>query len=142
MEKEMGESRDAASYLRGQVTPEFIIIIAALLIILGIMLVAYRGFEEQTSITKERLEAERIARSLANAINWVEQAGDGTEYVYLNKGNEEFGITVAGREIIVNSSDAYASRLLLTNMTNASSIGMNEYIRIRNADGIVYVEPV
>lgn len=126
---------------RGQVTPEFVVILAALLLILGVMLVVYKGFDEQTSIMKRRLEGRRIARSLANAINNVGQAGNGTEYVYLNKGDEGFDVTVAGRGVIVNSSDVYASRYLLTNRTNFSSIGMNEYIMIRNAGGVIYVGP-
>ena len=129
---------------RGQSSPEFVIILAGLLIILITVFAIYGGMEQAANASKKRLDAERAANKLASAISYVQQQGSGAVFYVYNFGNPDFNVSISGRQVFVNYSDTYETAAMSTNRTSvnfngSSMIPMNTYIKLNYSNGIVYV---
>lgn len=122
-------------------TPEFVVVVAGLMIVLLVMMVVYGEIGGGSLASRRIMEGDIVARNLAYAINSVYEAGNGTSYVLHNIGNDDFTVNVAGGTVYVNTSYELLSGPLLTNRTSFSSAPMNSDVRIRNVDGVIYIEP-
>ncbi len=130
--------------LKAQSSPEFVIILAGVLIILLTVFAIYSGMEQAANASKKRLDAERAAIKLASAISYVQQQGNATIFYIYNFGNPDYNVSLSDRTVYVNYSTGYETAAMSTNRTSvncngSSLIPMNAYIKLNYSNGIVYV---
>ena len=140
------QTRTSARFLsrKGQGSPEFVIILAGVLIILITVFAIYSGMEQAANASKKRLDAERVATKLANSVSYVEQQGPGAIFYVYNFGDPDFNVSISGRQVFVNYSNTYETAPMSTNRTSVNFNGsalipMNTYVKLNYSNGIIYV---
>lgn len=128
----------------GQVAPEAVMIAGVMVFLLLAMYVVSVHLTEQWGVEKQRMQATAAANSLAQAVNSVAAAGNGSSMPYFNAA----GPDVANMTIYqLRSLRAYyreggfVSVGLVTNRTSISSSGipLNVDLWLNNTNGIVYI---
>ena len=126
--------------MRGQISQELLLVIVAALIIFSMFMSVYLSQLNYIQNTKDRLQGEQTAYKIAQAINYVYLAGDGTDY-NLSVVASRTTITVSGRFITAenNEGSAFFQAYILTNMSTAT-INNSGVITIRNRGGTIAIQ--
>jgi hypothetical protein len=121
--------------MRAQVSAEFMVVLAALLMIFMIIFTASGSSTANLAQSRETVAAHRNAYAAAAALNCVYLAGDGAAF-NLSMGGmaEDENITISGFAVTSMRGGASASAPLLDGNVNASGLGRGD-ILIRNEGG-------
>jgi len=125
---------------KGQVSVEFLIVLALLL---GLLLFSLAVFAERNSgfiYSKERYEAGLLAGKLARTINGVHLAGDGAEAILLLEKGIDFNVAVLGNAVVVEWRGSYVDSALLTEDVSAGQLELGKFVNVKNVGGSVVVE--
>ena len=126
--------------LKAQTSGEFLIILAALTLIILIFYVVYSNQRINLFQVQDVLSSTRNAYALSAAINYVHLAGNGAQYNFTlsNKGDTE-DITISAYAAESNRTHALSQAPLLNGDTNASTLGGGQML-IKNNNGAIEIE--
>ena len=126
--------------MRGNISAEFLTILAALMIIFLIFTVTYSGQNLNIFHIKEMLSGRQTAYSVATAINYVHLAGDGAQYRFnvIGRSDDE-NITFFSHSVESRRGDEVSSGPLLNGIINVSTLDGRLAV-IRNDDGVIGID--
>jgi len=125
---------------KGQVSVEFLIVLALLLALLLFSLAVFAERNSGFIYSKERHEAGLLAGKLARTINGVHLAGDGAEARLLLEKRLDFNVAVLGNAVVVEWRDNYVDVALLTENVSAEQLELGKFVNVKNNGGSVVVE--
>jgi len=123
--------------MRGQATNEFIIVLAAIMILFFVFYSLYGNQWINSRQSSEKIAAMSTAIRIRNAINYVYLAGDGTVYTASYRVG---GMNVSIHEGVIWAQTSVASYYapLLTSKINTTSFHGGEVI-IKNNKGLIEI---
>lgn len=126
--------------MRGNISAEFLTILAALMIIFLIFTVTYSGQNLNIMHIKEMLSGRQTAYSVATAVNYVYLAGDGAQYRFnvIGKDNDE-NITFFSHSVESRRGAEVSSAPLLNGDINVSTLDERSVV-IKNNDGVIGID--
>ena len=122
-----------------QVTPEFLIVVLAISVFFIVFMTIYQNQLTNLQQTKDKLQAQEAAQRVANAINYVYLAGDGTSYDLIIVAPRS-NITARGNFItaeVINTGTLFQFPLII-NVTN-TTINNSGRIIITNVGGTIAI---
>ncbi len=122
-----------------QVTPEFLIVVLAISVFFIVFMTIYQNQLTNLQQTEEELQAQEAAQRVANAINYVYLAGDGTSYDLIIVAPRS-NITARGNFItaeVINTGTLFQFPLII-NVTN-TTINNSGRIIITNVGGTIAI---
>ena len=135
---------------KSQVSAEFLIILSAVLVIFFLVFHLSGKREDQISSLRTRNYAAAETEKLANGINSVYLAGDGSVKNLslpssLKDGTNYFiNIYPNSRAVLLNytfqGNEVHVTAGLATSLIAGNISGINSNVAIRNSNGVIYVE--
>jgi len=125
---------------KAQVTIEFMII---LVVLFGILLSSIAIFGEKNEgfiLSREQLEADRVADKIARTVNAVFLAGNGTEAKIVLERDFNYEITIEGNAVHVNWRNNFSDASLDTNYVTIISATPGNQVNVKNSAGVVTIE--
>lgn len=134
---------------KGQVSPDYLVTIMFLGIIVFIVLAAFGRSDKQALQVIERVSAKGVAETVAMAIESVAVMGDGSfKGMRLEgtlHGGKSYNITIRGNAVLVRWGDRdYAARFPTSNVNGSYYNGSDVYlypgdIMLNNTNGTVFI---
>jgi uncharacterized protein (UPF0333 family) len=130
---------------RGQVSVEFIVILAVILVIFIAVLHAMQTRRAHTGFISDELAARRVADAVAGAVSRLVMLGDGSlesHYIPLQlDGRTNYTITIynESHEVVVSWGNYLYSSTLVTSRMNTTTIPRGKTVLFRNDEGVISI---
>jgi hypothetical protein len=124
--------------MKAQVTAEFLVVVSALAAIFLIFYVVYFGQNINLTQSQDSIAAMRNAYALSAAMNYVYLAGEGAQYNFTLRKEQDENVTISNLSVESSRTHAVAQAPLLEGNTNASSVNGGQMV-IRNNDGVIEI---
>jgi hypothetical protein len=123
--------------MRAQVTGEFMVILAAMLLLFYVFYMLYFGQVINSWQANQKLVSMRIASGIRSAVNFVYLSGDGTVYNTTIR-THGYNVSISNGVVGVESDFSAYYLPMLTNNINATTVNQGEVI-FRNNGGMIEI---